>query len=99
MIERLLEGDVRPPVAGYLNYPPGAATPNPLMPMGPNTFNEWLWPVTIERTPKPGVIITDMALDKEFFDAPGLWRERAMNQQLHSGELVTHPRTRDVTGL
>ena len=48
---------------------------------------------------RPGVLITDMALDKEFFDAPGLWRERAMNQQLHSGELVTHPRTRDIRAL
>lgn len=48
---------------------------------------------------RPGVLITDMALHKEFFDAPGLWRDRAMKNRLHSGEVVAHPRTRDVRSL
>jgi predicted amidohydrolase len=48
---------------------------------------------------RPGILVTDMAFDKEFFDAPGLWRERAMNQQLHSGELLAHPRTLDAKSL
>lgn len=46
---------------------------------------------------RPGVLLTDMTLDPSFFDAPGLWRERAMNAVLHSGELVDHPRSRDLT--
>lgn len=48
---------------------------------------------------RPGVLITDMPLDPACFDAPALWRESAMRQTLHSGTLVDHPRTRDVTSL
>lgn len=48
---------------------------------------------------RPGVLITDMAMTGEFFDAPGLWREAAMNDTLHSGSLVAHPRSADVTCL
>jgi predicted amidohydrolase len=48
---------------------------------------------------RPGVLITDMPLDPKFFDAPGPWREAAMNGTLHSGELVRDPRSADVTCL
>lgn len=48
---------------------------------------------------KPGVLITDMSLAHDFFDAAALWRETAMKQTLHSGQLVDHPRTRDVKSL
>lgn len=48
---------------------------------------------------RPGVLITDMAIRNDFFDAPGPWRENAMCGTLHSGHLVDHPRTRDVTCL
>ncbi len=48
---------------------------------------------------KPGVLITDMPLDPTFFDAPGPWREFAMNGQLHSGDLVEDPRSARVTCL
>ena len=48
---------------------------------------------------KPGVLITEMVLDPSFFDAPGPWRESAMQGQLHSGRLVKDPRSADVTCL
>ncbi len=44
---------------------------------------------------RPGVLMTDMAIDPKLFDAPGPWRERAMNGVLHSGELVDDPRSED----
>ena len=44
---------------------------------------------------RPGVLITDMTLDPDLYDAPGLWRDRAMNGKLHSGELVHDPRSVD----
>ncbi len=37
--------------------------------------------------------------DKTLLDAPGPWRESAMGGRLHSGQLVDHPRSRDVTSL
>jgi hypothetical protein len=40
-----------------------------------------------------------MVLDPKCFDAPGPWREAAMNGQLHSGDLVSDPRSADVTCL
>lgn len=46
---------------------------------------------------RPGVLITDMQLDPDCFDAPALWRPSAMSGQLHSGQLVDHPRSSDVT--
>lgn len=49
------------------------------------------------RLHKPGVLITEMALDREYFDVPGAWREAAMQGTLHSGRTVDHPRSRDVT--
>lgn len=48
---------------------------------------------------KPGVLMTDMSVAGEFFDAAALWRETAMKNTLHSGRLVDHPRTRDVHNL
>lgn len=48
---------------------------------------------------KPGVLITDMSFQKEFFDAAALWRDTAMKNTLHSGRLIDHPRTRDVKSL
>lgn len=48
---------------------------------------------------RPGVLMTEMRLDADFFDAPGLWREAAMQGQLHSGELTQDPRSADVTCL
>jgi predicted amidohydrolase len=48
---------------------------------------------------QPGVLITDMVLDPSLFDAPGPWRECAMNGQLHSGVLVNDPRSANVNCL
>jgi predicted amidohydrolase len=48
---------------------------------------------------RPGVLITEMQPDRAFFDAPGPWRDAAMSSTLHSGCLVEHPRSRDVTCL
>jgi predicted amidohydrolase len=48
---------------------------------------------------KPGILVTRMVLDPSFFDAPGPWRDAAMNGQLHSGELVNDPRSVNVTCL
>jgi predicted amidohydrolase len=48
---------------------------------------------------RPGVLVTDMAMRGDFFDAPALWREAAMSDTLHSGSLVDHPRSADVTCL
>lgn len=48
---------------------------------------------------RPGVLITDMQIGKGYFDAAGPWRESTINGQLHSGELVSDPRSKDVTCL
>ncbi|MBM3994090.1 MAG: carbon-nitrogen hydrolase family protein [Planctomycetes bacterium] len=48
---------------------------------------------------RPGLLITDMALDPTCFDAPGPWRDAAMNGRLHSGKTIAHPRSADVTCL
>lgn len=48
---------------------------------------------------RSGVLITEMDMRKDFFDAPGPWRESAMNGQLHSGCVVDDPRSTDVTCL
>lgn len=42
-----------------------------------------------------GVLITDMEMRKDFFDAPGPWRERAMDGQLHSGCVPEDTRSSD----
>lgn len=51
------------------------------------------------RVHRPGVLITDMPLDPSLFDAPGPWRGAAMQGTLHSGELIEHPRSTNVTTL
>jgi predicted amidohydrolase len=48
---------------------------------------------------RPGVLITEMTLDPNYFDAPGPWRDAAMNGQLYSGVPVNDPRSADVTCL
>ena len=45
------------------------------------------------------MLMTEMEMRTDFFDAPGPWRERAMNGQLHSGCVVEDPRSSDVTCL
>ena len=51
------------------------------------------------RLHRSGVLLTEMVMDKKFFDAPGPWRESAMNGQLHSGKTVNDRRSADVTCL
>lgn len=48
---------------------------------------------------RSGILISDMEIRTDFFDAPGPWRESAMNGQLHSGCFVEDPRSADVTCL
>ena len=50
-------------------------------------------------THRAGVLITEMTLDPACFDAPSLWRLNAMTGQLHSGHVIDHPRSRDVTSV
>ena len=48
---------------------------------------------------RSGVLITDMPIDSSLFDAPGPWRDSAMQGQLHSGSPVRDARSSDVTCL
>ncbi len=48
---------------------------------------------------QPSVLMTEMSLDPSCFDAPAPWRDRAINGQLHSGQLINHPRSTDTTSL
>ncbi len=48
---------------------------------------------------RPGVLVTDMLLDPDLFDAPGPWRQRVIAGTLHSGAPVKDPRSSDVTCL
>ncbi|MEE2737119.1 MAG: carbon-nitrogen hydrolase family protein [Planctomycetota bacterium] len=48
---------------------------------------------------RPGVLITDMPLNRSLFDAAAPWRDRAMQGQLHSGKLVRDARSEDLTCL
>ncbi|MEX0727731.1 MAG: carbon-nitrogen hydrolase family protein [Planctomycetaceae bacterium] len=45
------------------------------------------------------VLINEMNVGGKYFDAAGPWRDRAMNGELHSGDLVNDPRSTDITGL
>lgn len=47
-MEQLIAGDTRKPAAGHLTYSAGSDVPSPWAPMGPNTMNETVWPVTSE---------------------------------------------------
>ncbi|MBS0201668.1 MAG: carbon-nitrogen hydrolase family protein [Planctomycetes bacterium] len=46
-----------------------------------------------------GVLLTEMKMDPACFDAPAPWRPAAMSGQLHSGQLLDHPRSRDTTSI
>ncbi|WP_425615094.1 carbon-nitrogen hydrolase family protein [Anatilimnocola sp. NA78] len=48
---------------------------------------------------KAAVLMTEMKVDGSYFDAAALWRESAMKNTLHSGKLVVHARSKDVTSL
>jgi len=48
---------------------------------------------------RPAVLLTEMTVDDSYFDAAALWREAAMKNTLHSGKLVHHARSADVTSL
>lgn len=48
---------------------------------------------------RPGVLITDISLNRSLFDAAAPWRDRAMQGQLHSGKLVQDTRSEDLTCL
>jgi len=48
---------------------------------------------------RAGLLMTEMTLDPDCFDAPAPWRPAAMQGILHSGELVDHPRSRDTRSL
>jgi predicted amidohydrolase len=52
--------------------------------------------LAVHRT---GVLISEMEMRKDFFDAPGPWRASAMNGQLHSGCVVEDSRSEDATCL
>lgn len=68
---------------------------------------ESLWPsffvradgVTVGRLRRnrAGVLISTADTDEELYDSTAAWRERAMKGVLHSGTLVTDPRSTDRT--
>lgn len=45
-----------------------------------------------------GVLVSEVDGARPLWDAPGPWRERAWSGQLHSGQLLDDPRSRDRTG-
>lgn len=48
---------------------------------------------------QPGVLVTDMVLNPDLFDAPRPWRGTAVAGRLHSGRPVKDPRSTDTTSL
>ena len=48
---------------------------------------------------RPGVLITDMTLDPNYFDAPAPWRKTAISGRLHSGRLIKDPRSTETRAL
>ncbi|MDA0836075.1 MAG: carbon-nitrogen hydrolase family protein [Planctomycetota bacterium] len=48
---------------------------------------------------RTAVLMTEMNVGGTYFDAAGPWRDRAMKGELHSGELVSDPRSSNVTAL
>lgn len=46
---------------------------------------------------RAGILITEVDPAAEYWDAAAPWRERAMNGQLHSGQLCEDPRSTDRT--
>jgi deaminated glutathione amidase len=47
------------------------------------------------RRNRPGVLLTKVDTSLELYDSTAAWRDRAMAGVLHSGELVTDPRSAD----
>ncbi len=68
---------------------------------------ESMWPaffvradgVTIGRLRRnvPGVLVSTVDTEEELYDSTAAWRDRAMAGVLHSGELVSDPRSSDRT--
>lgn len=68
---------------------------------------ESLWPaffvradgITVGRLRRntPGVLISTVDTDQELYGVTAAWRERAMAGVLHSGTLVTDPRSSNRT--
>ncbi|MGD9646944.1 MAG: carbon-nitrogen hydrolase family protein [Pirellulales bacterium] len=46
---------------------------------------------------EPGMLISDVRRDAGIWDAPGIWRDRALEGCLYSGELLDDPRSQDRT--
>src|SRR5690606_2117483 len=42
-----------------------------------------------------GLVISELDTEAPLYESTQLWRARAMSGQLHSGELVEHPRSRE----
>ena len=42
-----------------------------------------------------GVLISEASCDEQYWDASGPWRDRSINGQMYSGELVSDPRSDD----
>jgi len=57
--------------------------------------------VTVGRLPRNrgGALITEVELDRSYYDATAAWRRRAMAGRLHSGTLVRDRRSRDRSSL
>jgi predicted amidohydrolase len=75
-----------------------------------NSTTQWsLWPNFCVRPDglltgqlpehEPGVLISQIDPNQQFWDAAGPWRDRAIAGQLHSGHLVNDPRSQDRTIL
>jgi hypothetical protein len=47
------------------------------------------------RNHTAGVLITEINTREKYYDASEAWRDRAMNGVLHSGKLVSDPRSHD----
>lgn len=45
----------------------------------------------------PGVLISTVDTDEALYDSTAAWRDRALNGVLHSGDLVSDPRSTDRT--
>ena len=48
---------------------------------------------------EPGILVSEVDTDKQFYDSTATWRERAMNGILYSGEIVADPRSEDRQAL
>jgi hypothetical protein len=51
------------------------------------------------RRNRPGVLLTRVDTSRELYDSTGAWRDRAMAGILHSGALVTDPRSAARTAI